>query len=818
MRGQITEDLSVLSLTPDSTDYISSNYLVAEALNYLSAASERAEQYPHFSDDDIAGAIQFILRIMDAPISLNGILPMHSNVHFLTKYFCNLAKISPHLESQLLMLNSRFFYFLHEASESGIRTLQDNPVIKDSPIAFFHHSALSASRFSRHLFPLYKAYAGQLHLDIRVNENQHPARNTFESSLRSARYFFAYMSPNLRFLSTHPIRIQNSYITASKNFFIQNHKNSEDVTILADYYYEQLFRGLISQRPIRHRMPLIKITDNQKSAQTHKEESVFTSAPPTAISPIQIPVNTGEEDFVNLLLVHPTEKSVKQKPYLSRSFKDQVNARNHSYWWEISCLKLFDLRKLYMTFDSLWGSSDLTDYITIYLMLLVHTGVPREKLIDLWSSSDDNPTKVPALCFLDNRYCLVVNTPIERKEPAAHPLCQQVQDRVVIPLPDKLSDLMMLKEFLPNTFYFSYHCSKYQKVRLHISQAASFLKHYINDFGRNITLPRMESSFHTMYCNRYGLSRLYSPYISGADPDMMNRSPLYYTRLLQQQLVSDYHTSFQRLDVDINTGFSQTSHRASDIASEPKSLFSSLDSTPVIQLHSEIGYGSPKVPIEDIIRESVLCLKTSIQQQTRIIDRHNMYTCYTYWCLQFATGLRPRINPDILHDDFLADYNLLVINDKMGPFFNEERLAYLPDTSSKLLRKLQFQFIDLKKAVAISENPSFSTVNTDRYFFLLDKNGNLKEFTLDDFRQQSEAAGIKFDFPNNMPRHYLRTHLHNRGIDDDTAATWLGHSHSGREALNVASSLFLSHALRKCQSVVELMLQDIGFEDIPYII
>jgi hypothetical protein len=67
--------------------------------------------------------------------------------------------------------------------------------------------------------------------------------------------------------------------------------------------------------------------------------------------------------------------------------------------------------------------------------------------------------------------------------------------------------------------------------------------------------------------------------------------------------------------------------------------------------------------------------------------------------------------------------------------------------------------------------------------------GKLAPFTFDTIVKTFEALGCDFNVPPNMARHYTRTRLWEKGVQNPLAAVMMGHTRAGREIFSISSTM-----------------------------
>jgi len=808
--SKLISNLYDLTDTPRSKREFKSEAL-SLSLDALQSCDTRKAHYQDFSDQEISDFVWFILLFLDMPSNLRGILHINRFIHILMAAFYEPATDSDLVRDQAQALLKRWLHYLALSTPTDLAILTNKPLIKDSPLLFFHYTAYSDSLLPDGTCPFYQAYGHKFHRVIREFKRKNPLLGRYEATVRAARYFFDYMSPEILALPTHPANMPKKYIT----IFLENLKKNVKSTDIAGLmsFYNRLFKQLLRRDPLKKRK-------GSRGGNKHKKST--SNAADNYLSPdiVEVVMEPESEDDIDLtpadfLHTNPTEKVVAQKPNLCRSSLDAISCRYRRFWWDKDCLKVDELHAIYAASTTYWGYSDLHDLVIIYLQLLIHYGWDADKLLHLSCSPGFH---TPGFTKIGDQLFLVTDPPIIREDDT-YTGCLEPGKSVYLPVPRKLQRLIEPKLKASGTF-FQYITDAGITIDLSAYQIVQFIDKFVNSTGGfRVSISRIQASFPVLYSGRFGLDPIHCCYVSGTVVHRLYRSQLHYIFCDARTLSIEHFKTYQKIDSHIISSLYSAKEREHLSSTKPdnyKLFFEADNSCPPADLPFA-AYGSPKVPPLEGVRTVLETIKKKLDNSESVVVRHNLYVCYEYLCLQFATGMRPRNEPDEQCIDYIAEREMIILADKQSPLYQERRVIVLPKTAATIISRFMSNFSKLKTVVVSNINSIFINVTDGRLFFFLDESGNFIDFTLKGFRACLLSAGIDYPFPDNSPRHYLKTYLHGKGITMAVSDAWTGHTHASHEDLNSASSLIPAESIRGCREIIDNMLVELGFTDIPYL-
>lgn len=294
---------------------------------------------------------------------------------------------------------------------------------------------------------------------------------------------------------------------------------------------------------------------------------------------------------------------------------------------------------------------------------------------------------------------------------------------------------------------------------------------------------------------------------------------IHYTRLIPHTMFSAYQEACAALHAKIVEG----------LPAPVRKWWCTRAASRRLSLPAE-GFGSPLVCQGEAIRRGVAHLLQVITRTRRVrsladvVTHHNAYTCYAYLLL-LHLGIRPQRSPTVGSEDEAATWERLVIADKKGAMYREQRLLLLPSPGPAILTQLSQGRDRLRRALwAYAGTAPVRQIDATRdgqpspLLLLLNSSGELIPFSLTAFREQ--LRWLKIHLPDTTPpnwgRHWIRTHLYTDGFADDAIDLWLGHVRAGREPLASHSSARYGAALQEVSNRVGHHLAAVGFRPVQY--
>lgn len=848
----LIRELSRVTLSPQTyTDYFELPEIM-ENIDFVLNSNSRVMHYPELTDDEIKGMIGLILSLANTPYSLRGSLLIAPCIKYLLIEACKEADTGFGIMKKMIRIARDWFEALRQAPKAK-KDYCRQPDIKESPLFRFHLDAYTYSKVNARTLPsLYKAYAYQLHKATRKKEENMfqtgYSETTFESYVRVARFFFKYLPEWIKSRNKHPEFITEEYIQEFSKGYAHEEKRLEDKELSETALnYESRLRDLIELKTVKPKSHdrqssidvstmdpadgavriLLEAEGEVKIAwERHNVKDGEDNDDPDA-EQIDIAAYEAEHqvDLYNIDDDQAKEVTTARKPTIDRRYEDKLNLRNFHFWWDASYLNLFHYAIIYQAFYDLWKVSSYYKAIIAYLQLLIHSGRDERKLLDLKIAGDDIEIEPNTLLHKEGKHYLISPPLIDLKKPNADGNCLEVASLIKVPLPESIGNNLSRVIVHGNRYVFTYTNKKNEVKRLSLVDIERFLERHINgaypEYQLKISVAKIVQSFLPLYAHRFGMDPIVCCYVSGEDPHRYYTSQLHYIRLDHAMLEQEYLSTHQRVAEAIKDNLLQCIIN-NYIDGDDQAAYRWLERNRVerdnsikVSNHSNLpGYGSPIICKEEYIRMLVEALKDALQSSTEVINQHNLLAVYTYLCLQFATGLRPRNDPDILKEDYNSNAGLLAISDKQSAKYFEKRILPLPKVTKALLDRLISNSERLKLFRAQHYNPSALTEEISKLFFLADhESGEIKEFTLKEMRALINTTDVYYSLPMNMPRHYMRNYLYQKGIANDLADAWMGHQRNGRELFNIVSSADFNSAVMVCLPAIEEMLGSLGFDD-----
>lgn len=798
------------------------------------------------SKEEIEKAILFILKLFDIPFDLKGSALVRSHTLHILSSALDEISLNSEIRQTLMTIVKSWFDFLPESHKFS-RHYRKIPKVEESPVLFFHLQAFELSKAGNEETPsLYLSYAYEFHKAIRLNAHNNISGHTHRDYVRAGRFFFEFQPHEIKKLSDHPQTIPGKYIELfMRQYDISNNKNYSGPLSSTAKNYGRLLRNLHAHKSIhgynsRQHWPKPfngTCKDNREDDMNPlpPDGDVASETPDEKTGLIES-LRIGEfseereefeaDDEIDFFSRLKGDAIVSKRPSITKKWADMVNLRNFLFPFEAKILNLFHYSILYQVMDARWNASSFDNAVILYLFILIHTGIPFRILFDLSTSAHDRTTSEdPFLKMVGGRFYIIHKSPVELgKVPNENSSCLSISEDVYVPLPDQACSMLSEHLKVGRPHVFSYTAGKTKKKRrLSANDIDDFIKRHIADVYRQyslkITLPNIGQSFQTLYVNA-GLDPIICCLISGHDYSRLYRSQAHYIRISHSTLESQYLQAFKSVDSNIRDNQSTCiakgflPDRSKRNAPTGKSTF--FKSAQPADTMPE-GYGSTIICSESYVIDMITSLKEAIKKETDPTKRHNLFTVYTYLGLQFSLGLRPRNDPDIDDSNFSRSFSLIAINDKNSGKYYEERFLPVPKLIRSLLQKMKDGFPRLKTYIALNIRPPILDEVPVRIFFLLGETGHIHHFTIKGMGDVLATAGINYDLPPNMPRHYMRNYLYDAGFCNSIADLCTGHQHAGREILNVVSSTIFAKATMEVLPEIERMLHKIKFEEMEYL-
>ncbi|BDM64471.1 hypothetical protein NFHSH190041_19230 [Shewanella sp. NFH-SH190041] len=268
-----------------------------------------------------------------------------------------------------------------------------------------------------------------------------------------------------------------------------------------------------------------------------------------------------------------------------------------------------------------------------------------------------------------------------------------------------------------------------------------------------------------------------------------------------------------------------------------------------------VGVGSQFTPRFKILQKMITELQGKLTQYrafeasktlSSLFEYHNNYTLYTLYMIINATGYRAVGNPLPSFNLFLNRYHALCISDKdnMTTFAHMRVVACVPVLGRQLNHYLDHikamarlmsivlpnyaeqykrhsspvQFTDLKSKNARLDwfiNAKNSKGNDGLFlFFDLISSGKVNVVNAYPKSVSEHSKGLP-ELPINFGRHYLRRYLQLKDVHQELVKFQMGHWVVGENPLELFSTLNFKEAIMSLNSVLQQMMDELGWQDIP---
>lgn len=834
-----------VTLTPLTIDYLT-NPEVKMLIKALCQSDYRILNCPNVTDKEIEDTVNFLLRLIDTPIDIQGVLCPDAILRHLISSGLNESN-TPISETNLFeQITNGWFETLNNTPPEIKKRLKKKPDIERAAILRFHTDVYEdLSKFHTDV-PLYKAYSYYIHKQIRtVSQKSSAAHETLEAYIRAARYFFLYQPESNKRADYHLLPIPDEYI---KCFTMEYDRINKGLRV----------KNMLSQAAYGHRNKFIALIEGRQLV--HKghvggtkgvsiEEDIIDFMPVDGVPDITdetdiggtlkryfIKCDTSEEEcdrfeaepeFVLYKEVNDEESSnekdleddiIAKPPSIRNSWQDLIHLRSFHFFWDSNFLNLFHYSVMYTTMREWFEKSSYHKAIVSYLIMLMHTGINEMKLLNLEIVDDEVKTGI-GLKKIGDRYYMLNPSLINIERIKEGKECLDSSDTVFVPIPYPINYLLEKMLIHGRREVFSYEQDGEYKA-LSLIDVENFINKEINgkyaEYNLRITIPKILASFLPLYSSRFGLDPIICCVISGKDHHRLYKSQCHYIHVEHKLLENQYLKTFNLVNNAIQGNIiSCIENGYIPSGSQTKTKTFDEDGLPPEDL-TEVGYGSTVVCRNSYFGKMIISLNEALSAEQDFIKRHNLYSIYTYLCLQFSTGLRPRNAPDITWKDYNEHAGVIRISDKQSAIYHEERILPVPCILKTILNRMRTGFKAFQTFIATDLNPEAVREEPCRVFFFVDDKGNFTDFTIMEMKKHLEGIGIIYSLPANAPRHYMRNYLYHAGVTNDAADVFMGHQHAGRELLSSISSTALKEAQIICLPYIERILEETGFKDMPY--
>jgi len=871
---------------------------------YAATATLRSRNYPDAIIDDLLDHLKlqeaeaqtqkklvlFLLRLVDTHKDLHGAGHARHFIFVLLNAFSRFARLSSQ-ESGILKTMTENWFKCIEARPNDKKYFLD--VDGNESQLFRFHLEASDLELPRHygkkatrsktvgLSPLYIQYAPLIHLRIRQfmetakryrdGSDEHikkdggqrnDSRQIIYEHMCSARMWFNFIHPSIKYSLKHPAKIPEYYIDSfveqydrrvNRRLSRATEKSGEIHIELSKRAseYKSMFCTLMgddyepSPREMDGRM-LVEIDsyfsdyhlEDSVDGETHVYGKAAERDLPASLSTKTFYVNyEGDKDHDALFgLEAPLEveviegatgvrkDTVSSKPNIKKSWQDFLDLRKFFFFWDSTTLnlnhysKLYDLMDINLNLENLLvPDSRRNNAISVFIMMLIHTGLSPLYLLDtkIWHKGMERPPPLPIFVQEGEKYKLIIDPPISRKV-SRNNACLRTLKRVELHIPNFLSNYFNRELLKSKSYLFSFYDEMDDwmdnEIRIDMTMIRDFLKQGLKEHNLNISPELIANSFMNLYSTRYGMDPIVACYVSKNHYRIFN-APLHYIWLPQQYFNYEYNIT----SITVHKAIEDNDKWMADLTklSAPVSLRKPLPN----RLYGEIGYGSPQIPKYMLWSEFIGDIKKAIRSQTvdTLYNRHNLYSIYLYFALMLSTSLRPTNNPDIGWNSYYAKLGKLVLSEKLSPKHFEERLVPVAKEVGKMIDNLRANFEKFEELIIRHLRANFEKFEPERLFFFLDENYNPEEFTLIKIKEILVAENLQFPLPLNTARHYVSSTLYWKNVYHETAAMLMGHQTAGKEWLATFSSAEFSGAEDIFKQEIGKMLKVLTIEKIPYL-
>ena len=451
--------------------------------------------------------------------------------------------------------------------------------------------------------------------------------------------------------------------------------------------------------------------------------------------------------------------SVPKPPSLDFRLADTLHLRYFNFFFDAQFLNLFHLAQLHLYVHEHWSTATPQLQATMMVSLLsCHTGSDPREVANLGIADSEQTVDLNEYDLIIVRkgdgFILYRRTIIERKPKTDEDSRFKISSEVQYTLPAFLAYYLLNSKLnIAKPGYLFGVPPDFDRPTINIDTIKAFLAGANKKYLLNLTPSRLARSFFPMYSGRCGLDPLIACYVSGDDM-MMHSAALHYVRIWASSLDKSYLSAADMVAEKICKNL-QTMIECKLL---PKSQASeNLDGILNMKSGSLAGrksivYGSPFAASADDVWMFVEDLKLHIRRRRwrNIVERHNLYTCYLYLCLQFSFAHRPR-NVIAYTLASLTRGAHVVIADKLSKAYREERLLPVNNVLANLCRNyidgqpVVIEYIARKIRPQLTREPKPSPLA------FITVEGRWQKFTISNFHEYLQKARVPYCFDNKMP-------------------------------------------------------------------
>lgn len=825
---------------------------ITETKSLLDEVKKDCRDKHGFSDSDIESIVVFSLDLLDIKAELTGARRSEPCTRqMLLDTFDEVPKdrrLPDDEKIEVLSIRDAFMAVIDAwyrvIGASGLDNLDAWPVIDESlPLSYhltaFKESKISYSKSKKDLekkkdeFPprLYVAFGFYFHKKLRTRMIQFndPSSLTVKGMEELARDPFQYASDSVR---NKTDLVKGDYDKKYQDDWLENYKKAgrsrghTEAQVTAENK-RQAFERFCSERVGKPRDFYVRrmMSGGDEPDQNEQADGVELPIEPALTKGFDYRSGKQSPPWEAGIELFPGTRDDSGAKNKSASWKqDMLHSRFVPFSWELKTLQPYHYAFFYDIIHQAIGKSNEKNAITLFYLILMHTGIDPDLLLDLIADGPECTGETLDLIKEGNRYYLLIPKVVSLVgKPSPH--CYPTAEKVYIPIPAEIARRVPSKP-ADGSHVFSYLTDKGAPSRLTKQQIAAFWlipevssrvkkrkkRRYIH--GIKVTPKTISYAFYALHCGLFGLDPVIACHVSGMDHRLIYGPQLHYIYVPHERLEREYLESFCSVHNyirDLSKEYFKPSLNPGGMKKNPV-----LKQEPIVVKTDLPGYGSSAVAYLEFLKDSMLALDNAVTKEKDLFRRHNLYISYTYLAVQFATMLRPHDDPRIYWHHFNQSTGTITIADKDSRDYSEQRTLPLPQRVKTLLIRLKEgrDILDKKRREYCS---SRQASRAERIFNSVRENGVLAPFTFDTILDSFKSLAMDFNVPDNVGRHVTRTRLYQDKVSHSMAAAWAGHARIGREVAGIASTTTLAELARACLPSIEALLDDLGVRELEYL-
>lgn len=335
-----------------------------------------------------------------------------------------------------------------------------------------------------------------------------------------------------------------------------------------------------------------------------------------------------------------------------------------------------------------------------------------------------------------------------------------------------------------------------------------------------LTLKRIECFLHNYLAGTDGADLTTAMLLTGRN-DFLGMPPLHYTALPVKRLQAIYYISCRKLMSGIGQELTAQGKVSSLCNIQDDSNYAGS-----WRGMAGTSYRPKRKAVRKMIRrlqERIRHIQSMECDRNKLLRLHNNIMQYTAIMFAFSTGFRAVRSPLLPPSQIDDTTGFAVISDKDGIDYYNSRIVWLPPVCIQqyyaylkhlecLMPKLEYLDLDAFNALRHLLSHPRPNDKIPLFFFLRMDGGSCVLKPTDIWSEIRK--NLQYDLPSNASRHYLRSHLTEKGCPPELVAAFMGHWERGEEPWGSFSALPPIQYAETIASYLIPMLEEDGWTPI----